>query len=167
MFKKTLLSISLSIFSLSAFSAESADILSFMITNDGLNRGEIKIRQRAELKSPYLIIGCNNKSNDFDVLIGGLNKKDFDKGQYSVSYTFKNKTYKESFLPAYKYDSFYLMKKTNKQKDNQLFVYNYLLENKVILDFGNNTVFYFNAKDNNKLVDNMNIIVSHCDMKFD
>lgn len=147
--------------------AEKVDTLSFMITNDGINRGEIKIRQREESKSPYMIIGCNNKSSDFYVSIGNIDKNEFNKGQFKVNYSFKNKVYSDMFIPSFMNDTFMLTKKINNKKDNQLFVYNYLLESKVVMDFGNNTLFYFNAKDPKKLVDSMNIIVSHCGMSFD
>jgi len=142
------------------------NIMSFMITNENLNRGEIKIKQREGDSSPYLIIGCNSKNDDFYILIGNLNRKEFTSQQYPVNTTFKDKSYRETFIPIVMDDKFFLSKKTNQNKDNQLFVYQFLKQNQVILDLGKNTVFYFNAKNNSKFVDNMNIIVSHCGLKF-
>lgn len=142
------------------------DVMSFSITNEYLNRGEIKIKQRPDTTAPYLIIGCNNESDDFEILVGNLDRKEFTSNVYSVTTSFEKKSYKEQFVPIIKDDKFFLTKKTGHVKDNQLFVYQFLKNNKVILDFGKNIVFYFNAKSNSKLVDNMNVIVSHCGLKF-
>lgn len=142
------------------------DVMSFTITNENLNKGEIKIKQRPDPAAPYLVIGCNNESDDFDILIGNLDRKEFTSNVYNVTISFEKKSYKEQFVPIIKDDKFYLTKKTGHIKDNQLFVYQFLKNNKVILDFGKNVVFYFNAKSNSKLVDNMNVIVSHCGLKF-
>lgn len=142
------------------------DVMSFMITNENMNRGEIKIKQRAGDSSPYLIVGCNSQSDDFYVLLGNLSQKEFKEKSYPVNVTFKNKSYRETFIPKFTDDKFYLTKKTNQEKDNQLFVYQFLKQNQVILDFGKNTTFYFNAKSNGKFLDNMNIIISHCGLKL-
>lgn len=142
------------------------DVMSFSITNEYLNRGEIKIKQRPDTTAPYLIIGCNNESDDFEILVGNLDRKEFTSNVYNVTTSFEKKSYKEQFVPVIKDDKFFLTKKTGHVKDNQLFVYQFLKNNKVILDFGKNIVFYFNAKSNSKLVDNMNVIVSHCGLKF-
>lgn len=142
------------------------DFMSFMITNENLNKGEIKIKQRPDSTSPYLIIGCNNESDDFDILIGNLDRKEFTTNAYNVTVSFDKKSYKEQFVPIIKDDKFYLTKRTGHVRDNQLFVYQFLKNNKVIIDFGKNIVFYFNARSNSKLVDNMNVIVSHCGLKF-
>jgi hypothetical protein len=144
----------------------SNDITSFMITNEDTVRGEIKIKQRAGNDSPYLILGCNTESDDFYVLVGNLNRKDYTGKKFSVITSFKEKSYKDEFIPVIRNDVFYLAKSTNQEKDNQLFVYQLLKTNQAILDFGKNTVFYFNARNNSKLVDYMNIIVSHCGIKF-
>ncbi len=141
-------------------------VLSFMITNEGINKGRIKIKQRPDEQSPFLIIGCNQKNEDFEILIGNLNKDDFKDSSYSVITNFNKKSYKDTFIPIFKENNFYLTKKTNKVKDNQLFVYQYLKNNQVILEFPKNNVFYFNAKSPNKFIEYMNIIVSHCEMKF-
>lgn len=142
------------------------DVMSFSITNEYLNKGEIKIKQRPDITAPYLIIGCNNESDDFEILVGNLDRKEFTSNVYNVTISFDKKSYKEQFVPIIKDDRFFLTKKTGYVKDNQLFVYQFLKNNKVILDFGKNIVFYFNAKSNSKLVDNMNVIVSHCGLKF-
>jgi len=142
------------------------DVMSFMITNENLNKGEIKIKQRPDSTAPYLIIGCNNESDDFDILIGNLDRKEFTANAYNVTTSFEKKSYREQFVPIIKDDKFYLTKRTGHVRDNQLFVYQFLKNNKVILDFGKNIVFYFNARSNSKLVDNMNVIVSHCGLKF-
>lgn len=142
------------------------DVMSFMITNENLNKGEIKIKQRPDSTAPYLIIGCNNESDDFDILIGNLDRKEFTANAYNVTTSFEKKSYREQFVPVIKDDKFYLTKRTGHVRDNQLFVYQFLKNNKVILNFGKNIVFYFNARSNSKLVDNMNVIVSHCGLKF-
>ncbi len=145
-----------------AKSNPSTDVLSFMITNENIIRGEIKIKQRAGLDSPYLIIGCNAQSDDFYILVGNLNRDEFNTSRYSVISNFKDKSYKDDFVPVIRDDKFFL----SKNKNNQLFVYQFLKNNQVILDFGKNIVLYFNAKNNSKFVDNMNIIVTHCGIKF-
>lgn len=148
--------------------ADSAvDTVSFMITNDGLNRGEVKIRQREDLKSPFLIIGCNNKSDDFYISIGNVKQADFSNGLYKVNYTFNNKTYNDTFIPSFMNDNYMLTKKANSAKENQKFVYNYILENKVVFDFGKNIIFYFNAKNSDRLKESLKIIISHCEMNFE
>lgn len=152
-----------------AFAAKKStanDVMSFSITNENLNKGEIKIKQRDDMTSPYLIIGCNNESDDFYILLGNLDRKEFTASTYNVTSSFDKKSYIDQFIPIIKDDKFFLAKKTNQVKDNQLFVYQFLRGNKVILDFGKNTVFYFNAKSNSKFVDNMNLIVEHCGLKF-
>lgn len=142
------------------------DVMSFSISNEDMNKGEIKIKQRPEPTAPYLIIGCNDQSDDFEISIGNLDRKEFISNIYTVTSSFDKKSYKDQFVPIIKDDKFYLTKKTSYVKDNQLFVYQFLKNNKVIVDFGKNVVFYFNAKSNSKLVDNMNVIVSHCGLKF-
>lgn len=140
--------------------------ISFMITNEGIKKGQIKIKQRDDSKSPFLIIGCNQKNEDFEVLIGNLNNKDFPLPKYNVISSFKDRSYKEIFVPVYKDGQFFLMKKTNQLKNNQLFVYQYLKTNQVILEFPQNKVFYFSAKSRNSFTEYMNIIVAHCEMRI-
>ena len=147
-------------------SKENNQVLSFMITNEGIKKGRIKIKQRSDESSPYLIIGCNHKNEDFEVMIGNIDQKEFSDQSYTVTTHFKIKSYKDTFIPIYKDNLFYLTKKTNKLKDNQLFVYQYLRYNQVIIEFPKNVVFYFNSKSATEFTEYMNIIVSHCEMKF-
>lgn len=150
----------------SATKISDSQVLSFMITNEGIKKGRIKIKQRPDDRSPYLIIGCNHKNEDFEVMIGNLSQKEFNKSSYTATIHFKNRSYKDTFVPVFKDDMFFLSKKTNQTKDNQLFVYQYLKTNQAILEFEKNTVFYFNSKSVNEFTDYMNIIVSHCEMNI-
>lgn len=166
-FKQLLIiSLSLSLAGIVQAKQQADDITSFMITNENTVRGEIKIKQRASNDSPFLVIGCNNESEDFYILLGNLKKNDFIGKKLKVISTFKDKSYQEEFVPVIRSDNFYLTKSTSQAKDNQLFVYQLLKNNQVVLDFGKNIVFYFNARNNSKFVDYMNIIVSHCGIKF-
>lgn len=144
---------------------ENEQYLSFMITNEVLKKGHIKIKQRSDSRSPYLIIGCNQKNEDFEVMVGNLSVEEFPLSKYNVITSFKDRAYKEIFIPVYKDGKFFLMKKTNSLKSNQLFVYQYLNSNQTVIEFPDKKVFYFNAKSRNDFTEYMNIIVSHCGMK--